>query len=38
MYLIVLAFKGLLGFTIVGGAVLTGILITIIIERQMKKH
>jgi hypothetical protein len=36
MYLTILAIKGIVGFAIVGGAVFIGILITIIIERQMR--
>jgi hypothetical protein len=38
MCLTILAIKGVVGFAIAGGAVLTGILITIIIEYQMRKH
>jgi hypothetical protein len=38
MFLTILAIKGIVGFSIVGGAVLTGVLITIIIERQMREH
>jgi hypothetical protein len=38
MCLTILAIKGIVGFAIVGGAVFTGVLITIIIERQMREH
>jgi len=38
MFLTILAIKGFVGFAIVGGAVFTGVLITIIIERQMREN